>query len=170
MQESSESGRRNPAERCVIDSRAGSNLASDLEAILMAPAKRGSVAGACEVQEVRSLAGIGYRGMGGERLPIEQGVNRWQRIKRNRWVQGGKGKQLKEKRNPAMSTLPNQPAAMKPLLLSIKETAFLLGVSERTVWSMVQERQLPHVRVGRRLLFSRAGLEAWIAAQQANAG
>jgi excisionase family DNA binding protein len=55
---------------------------------------------------------------------------------------------------------------LPPLLLSIRDTAHVLGLLERTVWSLVQERQLSHVRVGRRLLFSRASLEAWIAQQQ----
>lgn len=52
------------------------------------------------------------------------------------------------------------------LLLSIKDAAAALGICERTVWTLVKERQLPHLRVGRRLLFSRAVLEAWIAQQQ----
>ena len=52
------------------------------------------------------------------------------------------------------------------LLLSIKDAATALGICERTVWALVKKRQLPHLRVGRRLLFSRAALEAWIAQQQ----
>jgi excisionase family DNA binding protein len=49
------------------------------------------------------------------------------------------------------------------LLLSLKEAAATLAVSERTVWTLVQEGVLPHLRLGRRLLFSRMALEAWIA-------
>ena len=52
------------------------------------------------------------------------------------------------------------------LLLSMRDAARSLGISERTVWTLVQERRLPHLRVGRRVLFSRASLEAWIAQQQ----
>jgi excisionase family DNA binding protein len=53
-----------------------------------------------------------------------------------------------------------------PLLLSLKQAAQALSLSERTVWTMVQTGDLPHLRVGRRLLFSRAALEAWIEKQQ----
>jgi excisionase family DNA binding protein len=54
-----------------------------------------------------------------------------------------------------------------PILLSIREAAITLGVCERTVWTLAQERELPHVRIGRRVLFSRSALEAWIARQEA---
>jgi excisionase family DNA binding protein len=53
------------------------------------------------------------------------------------------------------------------LLLSLKEAAAALAVSERTVWTLVQEGVLPHLRLGRRLLFSRTALEAWIARTEA---
>jgi excisionase family DNA binding protein len=56
-----------------------------------------------------------------------------------------------------------------PLLLSIKEAAITLGVCERTVWTLTQERELPHVRIGRRVLFSRTALQEWITRQE-NAG
>jgi len=52
------------------------------------------------------------------------------------------------------------------LLLSIKEAAYLLGICERSVWTLVQDHQLPHVRLGRRLLFSRSTLETWVSQQQ----
>ena len=53
------------------------------------------------------------------------------------------------------------------LLLSIREAAGLLGVCERTIWTLTKERQLPHVRIGRRVLFSRKALHEWIAQQEA---
>ncbi|HZZ26716.1 MAG TPA: helix-turn-helix domain-containing protein [Pirellulales bacterium] len=53
-----------------------------------------------------------------------------------------------------------------PLLLSIKQAARTLNLSERTVWTLVHTQQLPHLRIGRRLLFSRSALEAWITRQQ----
>ena len=53
-----------------------------------------------------------------------------------------------------------------PMLLSMRDAARTLGISERTLWTLVHERQFPHVRLGRRLMFSRAALEAWIASQQ----
>jgi excisionase family DNA binding protein len=52
------------------------------------------------------------------------------------------------------------------LLVSLKEAARILSLSERTVWSMVKTGTLPHVRVNRRLLFSPSGLQGWIDARQ----
>ncbi len=52
------------------------------------------------------------------------------------------------------------------LLLSMKGAAAALAVSERTVWTLAHNGELPHVRLGRRLLFSRRALEAWIARMQ----
>jgi excisionase family DNA binding protein len=56
----------------------------------------------------------------------------------------------------------------QPLLLSLKQAAQALCLSERTVWTMVQAGALPHLRVGRRLLFSRTALESWIARQESS--
>jgi excisionase family DNA binding protein len=64
-----------------------------------------------------------------------------------------------------MTAMDTTDRSLPPLLLSIKDTAAALGISERTVWTLVNEGQLPHLRVGRRLLFSRAALEEWIAAR-----
>lgn len=52
------------------------------------------------------------------------------------------------------------------VLLSISEVAQTLRISPRTVWTLVHEQGLPHVRIGRRLLFSRASLESWIVERQ----
>ena len=52
------------------------------------------------------------------------------------------------------------------MLLSIRDASVALGVSERTIWTLTQEGQLPHVRIGRRLLFSQTALAAWIAQQE----
>jgi excisionase family DNA binding protein len=56
----------------------------------------------------------------------------------------------------------------EPLLLSLGETANQLNVCERTVWTMVQSGELAHVRIGRRVLISRAAIESWIAAKETN--
>ena len=53
--------------------------------------------------------------------------------------------------------------------LSVKETAELLGLSERTVYDMCYHRQIPHRRVkGRgtkgqgKIIISRRALERWL--------
>jgi len=50
------------------------------------------------------------------------------------------------------------------LLLSSKEAARALGVSARTLWTLTFNRQpgLPHVRIGRRVMYRLSDLEAWI--------
>jgi len=50
------------------------------------------------------------------------------------------------------------------LLLSTREAARALGVSTRTLWSLTFNRRpgLPHVRIGRRVMYRLSDLEAWI--------
>ncbi|HAA89944.1 MAG TPA: hypothetical protein DCE07_05140 [Peptococcaceae bacterium] len=43
-----------------------------------------------------------------------------------------------------------------------REAARLLGVSGWMVYELMKRRVLPHVRVGRRILFRRASLLAWL--------
>ena len=46
-----------------------------------------------------------------------------------------------------------------PLLLSVPEAARLLGVGRTLCWEMVYSKQLPSVRLGRRVLIPRAVVE-----------
>lgn len=65
------------------------------------------------------------------------------------------------------SARPPQPAdacAPRSLTLSVKETAFLLGVSASTVYRLVRADRIPFKRVGRRILIARDELEAWLGA------
>ena len=55
------------------------------------------------------------------------------------------------------------------LLLDSREAARLLSVSTRTLWRLAFEtpdRPLPHIRVGRRVLFAKSDLEQWIASRR----
>jgi excisionase family DNA binding protein len=56
--------------------------------------------------------------------------------------------------------------ANSPLLLSLADAAKATNLCERTVWSIVHSGELPHIRVGRRVLISRAALERWIAEKE----
>jgi excisionase family DNA binding protein len=47
-------------------------------------------------------------------------------------------------------------------LLTAKEAAVYLGVSHRTVWAWAQNGWLPATRLGRRVLFDRVQLNAFI--------
>ncbi|MCL6612473.1 MAG: helix-turn-helix domain-containing protein [Peptococcaceae bacterium] len=50
--------------------------------------------------------------------------------------------------------------------IEAKEAATILGLSEWTVYDLARRRVLPHVRVGRRVLFRRTSILAWLEAQE----
>jgi len=50
----------------------------------------------------------------------------------------------------------------EPILLNTRQTAKLLNISERTVFTLIKEGKLPSVKIGRCLRFSVADLEAFI--------
>jgi excisionase family DNA binding protein len=58
---------------------------------------------------------------------------------------------------------------VEPLLLTAREAAALLAVSEKTLWNHTAPRGncIPAVRFGKSLRYSRAALESWIADQAA---
>jgi excisionase family DNA binding protein len=49
------------------------------------------------------------------------------------------------------------------LLLTVLEAARLLRVSRNLAYELVAQGRLPHIRLGRRVLVPRHGLEQWIA-------
>ena len=59
------------------------------------------------------------------------------------------------------------PDLIKKLTLTVAEAAALLSVSEPTVYELVHVEGFPSLRVGRKWLVSRAGLETWVASQAA---
>jgi excisionase family DNA binding protein len=50
------------------------------------------------------------------------------------------------------------------LLLTPREAAKALAVSERTLWQLTKDGTIPAVHVGRSVRYSLEGLRAWIAA------
>jgi hypothetical protein len=59
------------------------------------------------------------------------------------------------------------PAPPVKLTLDIKEAAAALGIGERLLWSLTAPRgPIPCVRVGRRVLYPVADLEAFVAARK----
>jgi len=50
----------------------------------------------------------------------------------------------------------------RPLVVSAREAANLLGVSPRTIWSLTASGELPHARIGRRVVYPVAELEQWL--------
>ncbi len=51
------------------------------------------------------------------------------------------------------------------LLLTVPEAARLLRISRNLAYELIRQNVLPHVRLGRRILIPRHGLELWIACQ-----
>lgn len=49
-----------------------------------------------------------------------------------------------------------------PLAVNTREAARLLGVSDRTVFTLTQSGELRHVRIGKRVLYTRAALDEFI--------
>lgn len=63
---------------------------------------------------------------------------------------------------PASSTnhSPDHRLALRP-----NEAAKALGISVRLLWSRTNAGEIPHVRVGRRVLYPVEALEQWLAQQ-----
>lgn len=53
-------------------------------------------------------------------------------------------------------------------LLTLREAAALLSVSERTVWQLGADGQIPQVRIGRAVRYDPADLRRWIEKQKRN--
>ena len=49
------------------------------------------------------------------------------------------------------------------LLVSVAEAAKLLGIGRGLAYQLVQEKRLPSVKLGRRVLVPRQALEEWVA-------
>ncbi len=54
-------------------------------------------------------------------------------------------------------------------LLTVKLAARALGISERLLWTQTNLGNVPHLRIGRRVLYDPADLRGWIARQKQRA-
>ena len=59
------------------------------------------------------------------------------------------------------SGTPDTPA----LLLTAKQTAAALAISERKLWSLTNSGEIAHVRIGRSVRYPISGLQRWIDSQ-----
>lgn len=60
-------------------------------------------------------------------------------------------------------------SALGEPLLTADDVAALLRVPRSTVYELARNRRIPYLKVGRRTLFVRADLEAWIVAERVEA-
>ena len=51
-----------------------------------------------------------------------------------------------------------------PLLLNVKQLADLLGVSDSSVYELIQEEDFPSLRIGKRIVVPKEELRKWISA------
>ena len=51
-----------------------------------------------------------------------------------------------------------------PLLLNVKQLAELLGVSDSSVYELIQEDDFPSLRIGKRIVIPKEELRQWISA------
>jgi len=59
-----------------------------------------------------------------------------------------------------------QDVALKPLLLNARNAARALAISTRKLWELTNCRDIPSVRIGRRVLYDPSDLRAWIDKQK----
>jgi excisionase family DNA binding protein len=59
-------------------------------------------------------------------------------------------------------TANGQPAEIQPLLLRTRDAAALLAVSQRTLWTMTRDGEIPVVRVRRTVRYLVSDLTAWV--------
>lgn len=55
-----------------------------------------------------------------------------------------------------------QQAQDDPEVLTVQQAAKLLGLGLHTVYEATNRGEIPHRRVGRRILYSRAAILAWL--------
>ena len=69
--------------------------------------------------------------------------------------------QLAERLLARLSAYPEQPR-ITPVLLAVRDAAIYLGRSEQSIQHLIFEKELPVVRVGRRVHLDRRDLDIWI--------
>jgi excisionase family DNA binding protein len=59
---------------------------------------------------------------------------------------------------------------MPPLLLTTRQAAKALSISERTLWQLAKDGKIPTVRIGRSVRFDPRDLQDWISAHKEGGG
>lgn len=56
--------------------------------------------------------------------------------------------------------------ASPQIAVNPRQAASLLGISERTLWTLTKGGEIPHFRIGRCVRYQVSALETWVASQQ----
>jgi excisionase family DNA binding protein len=67
--------------------------------------------------------------------------------------------------SPSARSVAGPEPIARPLALRPKDAAGMLGIGARLLWSMTNRGEVPHVRLGRAVLYPVAELERWLAEQ-----
>lgn len=55
---------------------------------------------------------------------------------------------------------------MKCQTMSVKEASLYIGVSKDIIYELSRKKSIPHLRVGRRILFRKSALDIWMYEQE----
>jgi excisionase family DNA binding protein len=70
--------------------------------------------------------------------------------------------------DPTSTTPVTEHPGTTPLLaLRPKDAARVLGIGERKLWELTNRRMIPHLRLGKAIVYPIADLERWLAEQAA---
>lgn len=66
-----------------------------------------------------------------------------------------------------MLSEPKHTSQDQKIVLSLRpaQAADAIGISPRKLWDLTDRGEIPHVRIGRAIVYPVAGLEAWLATQ-----
>ena len=60
----------------------------------------------------------------------------------------------------------NHQTEIQPKLLTPRQTASYLNISERKLWNLTNEKSIPCIRIGRAVRYSVPDLDSWIESQR----
>lgn len=63
--------------------------------------------------------------------------------------------------------MPVETAIEPRITMTVQETAAYLGISTDTVYELVRRKEIPHIRIRRRILFRRDTLDNWLSRMEA---
>jgi hypothetical protein len=69
----------------------------------------------------------------------------------------------------SLTTTPQTHPAIEPLLVSASTAAAMLGISQRLLWSLTAGKEIPHVRIRRRVMYDPNDLREYLAARKQEA-
>ncbi|GIM44454.1 hypothetical protein DNHGIG_00030 [Collibacillus ludicampi] len=58
---------------------------------------------------------------------------------------------------------------MTRVTMTVQEVAQYIGVCEDTIYNMVREKKIPHMRARRRIFFRKDSIDAWMEQQEKQA-